>query len=334
MADRRGTLWRAIPWWAGTTLALACAAAPARARWDVPAGCPGQAALQAEVEALIGRPLAADEAIAIDAEVRQEGAATWVLEVRGADGEVERTLEGESCAALLDAAALLVAWHLDPAAASQPAPAPEPEPAPAPVPELPSPDRASRLAPPDIAPQLTGTTSLSVGIGAAFVLDAGTLPALSPGVIGELVVRVDRLDLRARGGWLATQGARLSNELVSDAGIDVEWAGGSLHACGRPLDGDADARPGLAICGGVHAGALIARGVGVSDPGGAAAPLVAVSASASMPWSPVPALDLEVGLELTVPLGAPTFELAPLGDVFTPAPIAGRLTLGAHVDVR
>ena len=45
-------------------------------------------------------------------------------------------------------------------------------------------------------------------------------------------------------------------------------------------------------------------------------------------------LDLEIGIEVMVPLGAPTFELAPLGDVFTPAPVAGRLTLGAHVDVR
>lgn len=336
MGGRRGTVWRAIPWLAGALALASSAAAPgvaaAESRWIAPEGCPDEAALRAEVEALLGRTLAAGEAIVIDAEVRQEGAAQWRLELRGQDGAVERTLEGESCEALLAAAALLVVWQLEEA------PEPEAEPhlsvAPAPAPRARSSERASRLASPDAIAQVSESTQFSVGIGAAFVLDAGTLPAIAPGVVGELVVRIDRLDLRARGGWLASQGAWLSNELAPAAGVEVEWAGASLHACGRPLPEGADARPGLAICGGVHAGALVARGAGVSDPQRAEAPLVALSVGASMPWAPFDALDLEVGLELMVPLAAPTFELAPFGDVFTPAPVAGRLTLGAHVDVR
>ncbi|WP_236517483.1 hypothetical protein [Sandaracinus amylolyticus] len=310
------------------------ATAPARAqdtprlRWIGPPGCADDRALRTAIEALLGRPLTAADPIAVDAEVRQEGADRWVVELRSADdGAVERTLAADRCEALVDATALVLAWRIDPEVAMA-----EPEPVPRVVR-----DPASALAAPDAPlPIPARPTPFSVGVGAAFVLDVGTLPAIAPGVIGEVVVRIDRLDLRARGGWLATQGMRLANDSISappGAGVDVEWAGGAVSACGRPLDGDAG-RPGLAICGGVQVGALIARGVGVSDPGRAEAPVGALVVGAAMPWSPIDALDLEVGLDLLVALGVPGFELAPFGVVWEPSPVAGRLTIGGHVDVR
>ncbi|AKF11562.1 hypothetical protein DB32_008711 [Sandaracinus amylolyticus] len=308
------------------------ASPPARAqdvRWIAPPGCAGDHALRTGIETLLGRPLAPADRIAVHAEVRQEGADRWVVELRSIeDGTVERTLAADGCDALLDATALVLAWRIDPEVALE-------EPTPAPSPRV-AYDPASRLGAPDAPLAMPGGTVVSLGVGAAFVLDVGTLPAIAPGVIGEVVVRIDRLDLRVRGGWLSTQGARLVNDSVGappGVGVDVEWAGGSLAACGRPLDGDAD-RPGFAICGGVQVGALIARGVGVSDPGRAEAAMGALSLGAVMPWAPIDALDLEVGLELSVAMGAPGFEVAPFGVVWEPSPVAGRLTIGGHVDVR
>jgi hypothetical protein len=366
MHARLGTFWPAL----GAAAAIAVGADAAHAQdasapeiqWRAPAGCPDGAAVQAEVDALLGRPWRGDDGIAVDAEVSQDVSAGWVLRLRAGDAASERTVPGEGCEALAQAAALMIAWMIDPAAGpSEVAPEPPMAPEESAATELASPrtavlasrvtlvpPRATRPAaseptelgvptlPPPRAEPASGTP-VSVGIGGGLVLDVGTLPALTPGFSLEVVVRIDRLDLRVRGGWLSSQGASLVNVMVAaprGAGVELEHASGSLQACARPLDADADARPGLAICGAVHAGATIARGVGVSHPGRAEAAIAALGVGAAMPWAPFDWLDLEVAIELVVPLGTPSFVLDPFGTVYTPAPVAGRLTLGGHVDVR
>jgi hypothetical protein len=160
-------------------------------------------------------------------------------------------------------------------------------------------------------------------------LDVGTLPSVAPGVGGEVVVRIDALDLRVRGAWLSLQRAQLENPLM--IAVDVEWAGGSALACARPFDRGA---PEVSFCGGLQAGAFVATGRGVSSPGSAAVPSAALAFSAAIPWSPLAELDLEASLDLVVPLGAPTFVIEPFGSVFTPAPVSGRLSITGHIDVR
>lgn len=375
MKGRFGTIWLA----ATATAALASSpalvrgqdASPPSVVWSAPAECPAQSALQSEVDGLLGRPWTADDAIRVQAEVSQDGAGQWVLRLRAGDA-AERVLPGESCEALTQAAALLVAWMIDPTssgteetALASEAPPETPEPlaiahpgrqlaAPAvpaaigvqpaaaavdPAPVALARPAASALGAPDdvleVAPR-RGGAPFSIGLGAAFVLDVGTLPSVAPGFALEAVVRIERLDLRARGGWLAVQGASLANVMgaPSGAGVEIEYAGGSLAACARPLDGDDAGRPGFAVCGGVHVGAMLARGVRVSSPGQQDAWTAALGVGAVMPWAPVEWLDLEVGLELVIPLATPTFEIAPFGAVYTQLPVAGRLSLGGHVDVR
>jgi hypothetical protein len=311
-----------------------------------------RARLVSEVETLLGRPWESlDPRVSIAVEL-DPGARGWVLRVR-AGGQGERELLGEACAPLAQAGALLVAWILEPPVAGGSEGAPDDVPgsdAPPPLGEGarslagPGPVLASRIAPrsrpgwslgdPAVAAPARGPV-LSVGLGAAFVLDLASLPTVAPGVVADVVVRIDHLDLRARAGWLAPQAALLANSAAPEgAGVEVAWAGGSLHACGRPFD---PAGPGLAFCGGIHAGAWLAQGLGVSHPRRAEIPTAAVGLGVAMPWAPLPELDLELGAELLVPLGTPSFELgiAGMSEVaFTPAPVSGRLTLAGHIDVR
>ena len=72
----------------------------------------------------------------------------------------------------------------------------------------------------------------------------------------------------------------------------------------------------------------------VSRPATNAGVLASLVIGAALPWSPIDELDLEVGAEVAIQPIAPTFEVGGLGDVFTPAPISGRLVITGHVDVR
>lgn len=366
MREGSGTIWRAL----GTTLVALASAAPAAGlaqagptiSFRAPAGCPDDRAVRREIEALLGRPLASiDAPLVIDAEAIQlEG--RWLLRLQAEDIG-ERDIHGENCAALAQAAALMVAWMIDPSvetmapAMSQPRDeaddlrieadradrstaaldaairlgAPErPAMAGAPL------SSAHRLADPDPVP-VRGRVSF--GFGPSILLDVGTLPSVSAGVGGEFVLRYDQLDLRLRGSWIAPQRAVLPQNgvlrgLDADAGAIAEHAGGSFHVCGRPLD---SGMPALSFCGGLAMGAIFATGQGVHAPRSEAGLISALTLGAAIPWEPSDELDLELAAELSIPFVTPTFEFG-VGsdrvDVFTPAPISGRLTITGHIDVR
>lgn len=366
MRGQGGTIWRAL----GTRIVLAAivsvpfltisgAAAQepsgAQVRFHGPAAeCPGEASVRREIEALLGRPLASVPAMSVDAEASQSDG-RWVLRLRAGDLG-ERDIAGESCAALAQAAALMIAWMIDPAAETvvpavtlaapdrsppveqTPTPgaldldSPEPLASPAIASRIPRASRARTLADPADVP--APRAPISVGLGPSFVLDVGSLPSVTIGVGGEVVVRIDRLDLRVRGHWLAPQDAAVPANVEgapAGAGVVTELAGGSVHACGRPLEPGA---PALAICGGIAVGAIVGRSHDVSSPASSAGVLAGLVIGAALPWSPIPELDLEVAAELAIQPVAPTFEIGGLGDVFTPAPVSGRLVITGHVDVR
>jgi len=323
MGFARGTVW----------LALACALQAGVAHAQVlefhgPEGCPSASEVIAEVEALTGRRWAdSDPSVMVDAEVTRDDG-QWTLRLRA--GGAERGLVGEDCAALGEAAALLVAWMIDPAAGPSVGAAPGPQLAR----RLASPVAAGRaLSAPVAAPPAAAapsSPSSSLGLGGGLVLDVGTLPSFTAGFALELVLRLDRLDLRARGGWLASQQAELRNVgAPAGAGADVGWAGGLALVCGRPFE-----RVGPALCAGLEAGALTARALGVSDPGQGTAPMLALAAGVALPIQLAPELDLELALDLLVTLVGPSFVVEPFGTAYALPRLAGRLSLGAHIDVR
>jgi hypothetical protein len=105
-------------------VALAVLALGVALSWTAPGGCPGEAALREDVEALLGRSL--NERFARWVDVRAvvtRAAGRFVLEVSGdgSGGPFTRRLEDASCDALAEAAALIVAIAIDPAVMEAPA---------------------------------------------------------------------------------------------------------------------------------------------------------------------------------------------------------------------
>ncbi|MBX3275127.1 MAG: hypothetical protein KF729_32985, partial [Sandaracinaceae bacterium] len=113
-------------------VALAALAAPSRAAaqlvlgWDVPDGCPPASAVHAEVARLLGGQLPDDVALEAGA-VASSRRGRWRLRLTTLMAGVagERVIEGDACAPLADAAALVLALMIDPlavAAHAEPAP--------------------------------------------------------------------------------------------------------------------------------------------------------------------------------------------------------------------
>ena len=166
-------------------------AAP-RLRWTAPPDCPAIAEVEADVERLLGgAPLDHVWPDALEAEGSVTRArAGWRVRVVTitADGRSERRLTGASCREAAQAAALLVAVAIDPsagadlgvdAAAVGPPPA-EPEPlAPAPAPPPPRSVAAPRVA---VEMHVEPGSPVRVDVRAAGMVQAGALPAPTPGI--------------------------------------------------------------------------------------------------------------------------------------------------------
>src|SRR5688572_19439012 len=85
--------------------------------WTAPAGCPDVAYVSAEVERLLGRPLAAREhrPLLVHARVsREPSGAWWVDLLTTGEGVIgQRRLEADDCLAIADAVALIVTMAIN-----------------------------------------------------------------------------------------------------------------------------------------------------------------------------------------------------------------------------
>jgi hypothetical protein len=138
-----------------------CAPATARAeeasatpglhlRWSAPAGCPAGADVAADVARML--PSASSSRRALDADARVSGRGDrWhlTLVTRSAEGRGERELDAPTCRAVADAAALIIALAIDPAAAPV---------VPSAVPSAPTAAAPVPAAPPGEAPPASAST--------------------------------------------------------------------------------------------------------------------------------------------------------------------------------
>lgn len=102
-------------------LLLGPAALPGSLRWDAPPGCPGRAEVLARARAQSESGPPADAPAMTGAVRRGEDGRWWLdLEIYGPRSVSRRTMEGESCEALADAAALIIAmrWVASPGSTS------------------------------------------------------------------------------------------------------------------------------------------------------------------------------------------------------------------------
>jgi hypothetical protein len=184
------------------------APSPVDLRWDAPAGCP----TGDDVGAAVARGLPADAAgaarVQASVSVKALDADHWhaQLELRGADWTGTRTLKGPTCAAVADAAALVIDLGVATELGEREVVVPPPPP--------PPPPPAARPTP-------------TLGIAAA--ADAGALPDATAG--GALVLgwRTPRFRLDLRGTWLASQSGTIAGH--TDTGATLSLASAVLRGC-------------------------------------------------------------------------------------------------------
>lgn len=312
--------------------------------WDVPPGCPDRDALFAGVARRRGQALAPGQ-VSVAARIVARGARRYHLELRVRIGErsESRSLSAATCAALVDAAALLVAVAVDEsdrAASAEPPPAarePPPElevPVPEPPVEVPAPSppvEAPELPPPAPLPQPTPAPpppARSARLGGFLrVQGGGELGALpgptgAVGLGGGLLWRRFRLELQAT--YLPPRALTRPQ-----ARVRASLAAATLLGCARLGRGALEAP----ICGGLEVGGMhgAARGEGVDA--ARIGPWIALAASAGVAWRAHPRIALWAALQALAALRRPSFQLRdPEVEVLLhePAAVSGRLLVGVE----
>jgi hypothetical protein len=191
------------------------AAAPLDLTWTAPEGCPTGEAVAGEVTRITGGAGGTSRHVTAEARVERKTADAWhatiVMRVDGTVGE--RSFEAESCAAVADAATLILAIAVNPLVSLRaippppeaPAPAPTPPPVapppPPPPPPVPPPPPPPQKPPPP--PQRTPPTLGRFAFGLSLAGEAGSLLRAAIGGAMSLAWIPDRFRLElAAGLWV------------------------------------------------------------------------------------------------------------------------------------
>jgi hypothetical protein len=302
---------------------VARAAEPLTLEWSAPAGCPSHDAVLADVQRILG--VTTPHRARVRADVTQFGPEQWSLrlstEVDGVLGE--RTLEANSCASLAAAAALILAWTVDPEKARAVLPS---------QPGVPTPDVAAaseRLPSPAPPSERAALIVAAGGLG-----EVGTLPSIGGGLEITLGAFFGPVRVEVLGAdWLRqdlTQPVRGTIE-----GTHVHLMDGAMRGCFR---GRLGARLEVDPC--VGAALVFATSEGFGG-GAAFTPFTrsswwsALQADALAVWRVAGPLGLRLSVGAGVPLVRPSFVLQRrMGDtlldtvLYEAAPVAVRATFG------
>lgn len=300
-------------------------------RWSAPAGCPSQARVIAEVDRLLGASGARPrEPLQVTATVDEDppGRFRVSLETAGEGGPRVRVLHASSCQALADAAAVIIALAIDPAAVAS-APEPPPPAAPPAPPPLPPPPPPRPFVPPPrprtAPPPPRDSVPLRFHVAAWVLGDIGSLPGVSFAAGGALGLSIASWRIEAGAGAFPSRAAVIANRPT--AGGDVSLILGSVGACRDILP---KGRFEIAPCAGVELGRLHAAGFGISNPTSGDALWSAFKAGGLFAWAPMDRFALVLRLDVVVPFARPSFVLDNVGPVFRSGPVAGRLGLGVE----
>jgi len=123
------------------------ASSPVKLRWTAPPSCPQAADVEREIDRLLGERSAGETPLEVTGAVRRDEAGRYRvrLEIKGEDGPSSREVDASSCAALGDAAALIIAMTIDPDAVAEIPPPKKTSP-----PEVPGPSEPIRTSPSDV----------------------------------------------------------------------------------------------------------------------------------------------------------------------------------------
>jgi hypothetical protein len=285
-------------------------------RWLSPPDCTNRAAVQQEVERLVGRPLAAAQAIAFDVVVQrsheQRVTVTLRAQRRGSEQSKTRELTAGSCREAEDLAAIAIAMAIT--GEDESGEAPPQVRASSDVEQPPAPSRPPP-APPAPVPW-------SLGLGVAAAIDYGALPELAVGVEGGVAVDHGMFRVLALGAYFGRQKVLLPQGY----GGEFRLALGGLLGC---LQRDVG-RVWLAGCAGGELGVIKAEGIGLEDPRLGDGRWSAVRAELALDWKFSPSLRLATRVGLSVPIARPEFVVEHTETVHSVAPVTLRALLGAE----
>jgi hypothetical protein len=333
---------------------------PARAAELVvtgPALCPDTAELAFRVERALGTPLASAALLRLRVRFEAAGGAGYRarLAVESPDGTLpgsERELNARECGPLGDAVAVAIALALgaseaereaspgsEPAARVQSARVPSgsvasgeralgDEPASPPSRAAAALEQAAPSDEPAADERATFTPALTVSA----VGDVGSLPGAGVGVGVGAELGWERLALRATGTLFLDRHVALAGAGETGLGADMGLALGALSVCSTLLR---PARAAAFACAGWELGRLEAIGTGVLTPRREGTLWSAPRVDAGLDWAAGGGpLRLVAQVTAAAPLERDDFYLRDLGSVHRPPAVAGRLSLGVHIDFR
>ncbi len=301
-----------------------CAAQPA-VRWTS-TECHAERPLADRVAELRGEPPRSS----VEVRVEREGESLRMS--IALDGEPIRTLSGDSCEALFEAAAVVIAL----AEAQRDAEPESPEPSPPDVVTSP----AEALGPPDAvpAPEPSAPDRLAFALAPSVAVSSmiGLLPTVSAGPALGLDVTLEWVRLRILLSYLAPSTA----SGMAGAGVQVDAWGGSAALCVRIFEGP----PSPSICAQASLALLTVSVVGgtATDLGSGLGAWGSFGGAVALDiWDFQPGrLWIEVAVGVTPNEFRPSFQASVVDDTggrsdtisFTPDTFSGRLSFGASFD--
>jgi hypothetical protein len=315
--------------------------------WDAPSeACPSEAEVVGELERLLGGPVAeqGDRRLSAIARVRREADGVWDLRLWTvtSDATRQRSMVGEDCAVLAEAAALLAAMAIDPkvlerAGASDAAveqaeqaqeidaqPEPEHEPEPEPEPEHEPEPKPEPEPPAPIAPPEPSGRPFMVGVRVHTGISYGDLPSIGPMLRVALTLGWEHARLELEGHYGFARKARLDG--TPERGADLSAAFGVVRGCGvlrhRPSHLE------FPICGGIEGGAALGVGVGLDEIRRDSIPWLAIDLAPGLVWAPIRNLAIGLTVEPWVAVVRRQFEIDNAGVIWRPLPVGVRVLAG------
>jgi hypothetical protein len=307
--------------------------------WSAPQGCPAAADVREAVERYVGRPLST-EPIAARATVTREKTERWRLSLRTTfRGDTrERVIEGDSCGAVADAAALVLAFLIDPNSVEASAPSvspslPSDRSTIASLPEAPvasaraeapvfQPATKSPIvdSPPPTTPTSQPAPARRWTLRATAGADSSSLPSWT-GFVGVDVARAfGRGSLELSGAYYAPRSREISQGRGGTFDLLTLGARGCYAAFGPTFE--------VSPCVGAEYGTVRGTGFGVGDPGAGKGLWLAATMAGAARWRMTPGLGTMAEVGITLPLVRPDYVIDNVGFVYRTDFVGLRLLAG------
>jgi hypothetical protein len=317
-------------------------ARPVAVEWTAPEECPGVDYVESQIDALLaGAAASPAPALRAQATVRRERDGGWRVDLTTAIGADvgHRALTAESCRAVADATALILALAVDPERVasnrSTVAPASASAPPSAEVPPAPS-ASASRTLPrarpsvvvrrPRVVPPPSPPPTFALEVGGA--LEMGTLPSVTPEMLLTVaVVPALARDFRFEATGAISAFSSVESPPTMSGKFELRVAG--VGACFLPIAGAVE----LGLCAGAEVDSLAGSGLAETRPRNATATWVALRPHATLAYPFVPGWALRLDGGAGIALARPEFDSTGIdsGFIHRTAEVSGRVSFGVEL---